>query len=327
MPEISSSAYSETDALNNVPPPGGFPEGMNMSGLNDSARAVMGAIKRFWGRSQGRYASTGSANAYVLTPDVALTAYVAGERYSFRANFANTGSATLNISGVGARTIKKFGNGATSAAALTGGEIQNSQPVTVEYNGTDMILVTPSGNEVENVNALTEDTSPDASADFLLSYDSSAGMHKKVKPSSLHGAFFSAHKNGSNQGSVTHSSETKVTFTTEEADAAAVYDSTNSKFVPPSGQIWVIGAAVNFTDAGDGEQMSAVLYKNGSAYKRSGREVTGSTVAHGAGISGVVVQGNGTDFYEIYAGLSNSGASRTVDGSSVVSWFMAFRIG
>lgn len=40
-------------------------------------------------------------------------------------------------------------------------------------------------NLVAVVNGLTEDTTPDVAADFLLSYDSSAGVAKKVKPSNL----------------------------------------------------------------------------------------------------------------------------------------------
>ncbi len=143
MPEISSAAFSETDASNNAAPPAGFPEGMNMSGLNDSGRSLMGAVKRFWGRMQGRYASTGSANAYLLTPDAALAAYVTGERYSFRASFANTASATLDISALGARTLKKMTlSGKTN---LSPGDIQAGQPVTVEFDGTDMVMVTPAG--------------------------------------------------------------------------------------------------------------------------------------------------------------------------------------
>lgn len=141
MPEISSSSYSETDALNNAPSPSGFPEGMNMSGLNDSGRAVMGALKRFWGRSQGRYASTGAANAYVLTPDAPLAAYVVGERYSFRAAFTNTGSPTLNVSALGAKSIRKMTGG--GKGNLVFGDIQSGQPVTVEYDGADMVLTTP----------------------------------------------------------------------------------------------------------------------------------------------------------------------------------------
>lgn len=139
--EISSSTYSETDASNNTASPDGWPEGMAMSGINNSGRQMMGAVKRFWGRVNGAYASTGSANAYVLTPTVSLGAYVTGERYSFRSNFANTGSATLNISSLGAKTIKRMAP--SGKVNLAAGEIQNGQPVTVEYDGTDMIMVTP----------------------------------------------------------------------------------------------------------------------------------------------------------------------------------------
>lgn len=146
MPELSSSSFSETDASNSAAAPNGFPEGMPFSGVNDSARAVMGAVKRFWGRIQGAYASTGSANAYVLTPATALAAYVTGERYSFRANFANTGAATLNVSALGAKAIKKMA--ASGKADLAAGDIQSGQPVTVEYDGTDMVLATPAANSV-----------------------------------------------------------------------------------------------------------------------------------------------------------------------------------
>ena len=141
MPELSSPSFSETDDANAAPPPNGFPEGMAFSGVNDSARAVMGAMKRFWGRIQGVYASTGSANAYVVTPAQPLTAYVTGERYSFRSTFANTGAATLNLSALGERTIKKMT--AAGKADLASGDIQSGQPVTVEYDGTDMVMVTP----------------------------------------------------------------------------------------------------------------------------------------------------------------------------------------
>ncbi len=40
-------------------------------------------------------------------------------------------------------------------------------------------------NLLKVVDALTEDTSPDEAADFLLSYDTSAGAAKKVKPSNI----------------------------------------------------------------------------------------------------------------------------------------------
>lgn len=144
MPELSGSTYSELDASNSQPAPNGMPEGMAPSGVNDAWRAGMGALARFWGRIQCRYASTGAANAYVLTPAAALAAYATGERYSFRANFTNTGAATLAISGLVAASIKKMSN--AGKAALSAGDIQNGQPVTVEYDGTDFVMTTPVAN-------------------------------------------------------------------------------------------------------------------------------------------------------------------------------------
>jgi hypothetical protein len=191
MAEVSSSTFSEVDGSNNSTAPNGFPEGMAMSGMNDSGRGVMGAVKRFWGRINGRYASTGSSNAYVLTYDVALGSYVTGERYSFRANFENTGSATLNISSLGAKTIKKITS--AGATALASGDIKSGQPVTVEYDGTDMILCTPTagtatsagtgisitgGAVAFNPNGLSAVT-PDLNSDYLAGADASDSNNPK----------------------------------------------------------------------------------------------------------------------------------------------------
>jgi hypothetical protein len=205
MPELSSSTYSETDDSNNAASPNGMPEGMAPSGVNNSWRAGMGSLKRFHGRIQGMYASTGSANAYVLTPSVALAAYVTGERYSFRSNFANTGSATLNISALGAKTIKKLVGAAKTTLAAN--DIISAQPVTVEYDGTDMIMVTPTGNEgtvtsvatagmatggpitstgavTVSITALSAETAP-AQNDELALYDASAAAHDKITAANL----------------------------------------------------------------------------------------------------------------------------------------------
>ena len=172
MPELSGSTYSETDASNNSASPNGMPEGMAPSGVNDSWRASMGATKRFHGRIQGMYASTGSANAYVLTYTSALAAYVTGERYSFRANFSNTGSATLNISGLGAKTIKKHSAGAKTT--LSANDILSGQPVTVEYDGTDLLMVTPTANTFDSASALSLSTTGTGDVLTLTSTDAGA---------------------------------------------------------------------------------------------------------------------------------------------------------
>jgi hypothetical protein len=135
--------------------------------FKDALLKMMGAVKRFWDRVNGRYASTGSANAYVMTPDVALGAYVLGERYSFRASFANTGPATLNISSLGATSIKKMT--ALGKADLAPGDIQAGQPVTVEYDGTHLVLVTASPSRLELIQVQTASSS--ATLDFESGFD------------------------------------------------------------------------------------------------------------------------------------------------------------
>lgn len=142
------------------------------------------------------------------------------------------------------------------------------------------------------------------------------------------GDYFHAHKNGTDQGSIGNAADTKVTFGTELADTASVYDTSTSRFTPPNGTRWLISAAVNFTNAGsDGEVVSVALYKNGSAFKRGGRDTLSvGSIAHGADLPPVVVEGNGSDFYEIYVSLSNATGSRTIEGNADETWFQAVRI-
>lgn len=80
-------------------------------------------------------------DAYVITPSPAITAYVAGQLFSFKAGTANTGAATLNVSGLGAKTIKK-----NVSVDLSTGDILSGQIIMVEYDGTNMQIVAPYGN-------------------------------------------------------------------------------------------------------------------------------------------------------------------------------------
>lgn len=83
--------------------------------------------------------STGSANAYVLTLSPVPIALVAGQEFEFKANFANTGTATLNVNSLGVIAIKKL-DGAT---ALISGDIANGQIVKVKYDGTNFQMISP----------------------------------------------------------------------------------------------------------------------------------------------------------------------------------------
>lgn len=52
--------------------------------------------------------STGSSNAYVLSPTPSVASYSNGMAYLFDANHTNTSTATLDISGVGAKALTRF---------------------------------------------------------------------------------------------------------------------------------------------------------------------------------------------------------------------------
>lgn len=84
-------------------------------------------------------ADTGAANAYIITLAPAPTAYAAGQCFRFKATNANTSASTLNVNGLGAKSIK--GNG---GASLASGEIQAGQMVTVQYDGTNFQLTSQS---------------------------------------------------------------------------------------------------------------------------------------------------------------------------------------
>jgi hypothetical protein len=87
-------------------------------------------------------ADTGAANAYVITPVPAITAYTAGQIFSFKATNANTTTSTLNVSGLGVKTINKLGG----ATALASGDIAAGMVVVVEYDGTNFVMLNPVGN-------------------------------------------------------------------------------------------------------------------------------------------------------------------------------------
>src|SRR6185503_614530 len=107
---------------------------------------------------------------------MAPTAYATGQRFHFIPAATNTGATTLNVNGLGAKNVFFAGR------ACIGGELKISQPVAVEYDGTQFQVL---GSR--DINALTEDTAPDTASDYVESYDASAAGPKKVKLGTISG--------------------------------------------------------------------------------------------------------------------------------------------
>lgn len=142
--EIASTTWNQADASNTgTTPP-------NIDGTRDapsfydnSVRAVIGGVKREYAWRSFSVTSGGSANAQTLTYSEAPAAYYNPQLFGFIAGFDNTGSVTLNVNALGAKTIKKIGNGGTGIA-LDAHDIMAGDRVSVVYDGTDLILVSNS---------------------------------------------------------------------------------------------------------------------------------------------------------------------------------------
>lgn len=87
-------------------------------------------------------ADTGSAGTYVCTLSQPITSYRTGTYYRFQANSTSTNTpATLNLNGLGAKTIKKTKGNITTD--LVAGDICTGQMVEVMYDGTNMQMTSP----------------------------------------------------------------------------------------------------------------------------------------------------------------------------------------
>lgn len=84
----------------------------------------------------------GTGDAITLSPTPAITAYAAGQKWSFVAEATNTGAVTINVSALGTQDVQKLGS-ALVAADITTGDV-----VEVEYDGTQFQMLSPARTPV-----------------------------------------------------------------------------------------------------------------------------------------------------------------------------------
>lgn len=94
-------------------------------------------------KAQVEITSAGTSSAYTLNvPGVFPLRN--GIQVTFKAHTTCTASATMNVSGTGALSIRKDGN----TNVLSGGDIQTGQIVTLAYDGANWQMMSPVGNPV-----------------------------------------------------------------------------------------------------------------------------------------------------------------------------------
>lgn len=107
--------------------------------------------------------STNGTDSYTATRTPVLAAYATGTTVIFRADVANTGTASLSLDSLGAKTLKK----STSAglANLDTGDIVIGQLVECVYNGTDWVItsVLSTSFATTYTNGVTSKSASDAS--------------------------------------------------------------------------------------------------------------------------------------------------------------------
>lgn len=133
---------------------------------------------------------------------------------------------------------------------------------------------------------------------------------------------FSVHRNGVNFN-VNNTTFTQIAFTTKDFDQNTSFSTGTSRFTPPSGK-YLLQASAGQTGGVANQRLVMLLYKNGVAFKDYST-TTGGAAAFG--VTGcVVVDANGTDYFEVYL-YQDSGGATTMSGATVDTYFTGFRIG
>lgn len=122
------------------PPTANLPMGgFKLTGLGNGAVAsdsvTLGQVQSAAFHWVGTVGGTG--DAITLSPSPAIAAYAAGQVFRFISSADNTGAVTINISGIGAKNVRK-GSGST---ALVAGDIAANTVQQIIYDGTQFILI------------------------------------------------------------------------------------------------------------------------------------------------------------------------------------------
>jgi len=112
--------------------------GGNLSVTGAITGNVSGGVRQT--SSQLAATTAGSVTAYTLTNSPAIAAGpVAGTRVIFKVNATNTGAATLNVDGTGAKSLVSMRTGASVAS----GDLVASKYITATYDGTNWLADIP----------------------------------------------------------------------------------------------------------------------------------------------------------------------------------------
>lgn len=99
------------------------------------------------------YARASGTNTYTATIIPAMTSYVEGQVINIFFLNSNTGASTININGLGAKNITKFGH----STILASGNIEAQQTLSLIYDGAEFQIIQAAGNSyIKNSPSVTQ---------------------------------------------------------------------------------------------------------------------------------------------------------------------------
>ena len=132
---------------------------------------------------------------------------------------------------------------------------------------------------------------------------------------------FRADRNATDQIGLPSATSTLVAFNHKQFDNGNYYDTTNAKWTPPAGLVW-LGAQVRFQNGliAAGAQVYCIIYKNGSTVVN---EIVVQPVANSNIIAGVNVvdSANGTDYYQVFVYATTTSGTYDISGAVAASYF------
>jgi hypothetical protein len=136
VPLPAEEAAANTISFN---PTDAIPE-TNVQDAIEYVNAQFSGQEEQWSRSLTPYVTGGTGNAYTLTPSPAISAYGTGQAFLVRPDRPNTGAATMNVNGLGARNLQKTDTSG-SPLALRAGEIEEGREFLMIDDGSRLLMV------------------------------------------------------------------------------------------------------------------------------------------------------------------------------------------
>jgi hypothetical protein len=124
----STTAATNDDVDSSV----NWQEGQSPGSVNNSARAMMAAIAKFRDDAAGNLVTAGSSTVYTLTTNQVFTALTDGIAVTARMDETSGAAPTLNVDGLGAKSIASVYGTAIPTGYLLGGGVY-----TFVYDSTD----------------------------------------------------------------------------------------------------------------------------------------------------------------------------------------------